>query len=267
MIRIWLASAVILTLLAGCGGSEKEAETTAQAVRIGVDPDYPPFEFVDEENGQIVGFDIDLMKEICEANDWTCRFKKVPFEKLIVDLVEGDIDVIISAMTITPQRQALVAFSDPYYLSGQCIIVRKDDSTTGDVSDLRGRRVGVQAGSTGEQVAKSTDGALVFSYQDMGLAFDDLLAGNLDGILDDCPYARYLIRDHEDLQLAAVGLQAEFYGIALRTNDTERLEQVNNTLATLLGQGAFERLHLKWFGYPLLDVPATDSTSVDTTQP
>lgn len=250
----------MLMLLVGCSESgDRSEDNDSQSLRVGIDPDYPPFEYVEASSGQVVGFDVDLMQTVCAANGWSCRFRQTPFERLIVDLIEKKVDVVISAMTITPRREALVAFSDPYYLSGRCVVVRADDSSITEESDLRGRRVGVQVGSTGERLAKNTDGALVFSYTDMGEAFDALTEGQLDAIVDDCPYVRYRTAGRDDFRLALVGLDAEYYGIAVRLEDTTRLTAINDALAELIGRGTFEDLHMKWFGYPLLDVPAVDS--------
>jgi len=255
-----IVTVLLGALWLGCSDSADRPDSSGRSLRIGVDPDYPPFEYVDTSSGQVVGFDIDLMEAICAHQGWTCRFRKSAFERLIVDLVEGKVDAVISAMTITARREALVAFSDPYYLSGRCVVIRADDSTVTHESHLRGRRVGVQVGSTGERLAKSTDGALVFSYTDMGEAFEALQTGQIDAIVDDCPYVRYRAAGREGFRLAIVGIDAEYYGIALRKEDTVRLSGINDALADLIGRGAFEELHLKWFGYPLLDVPAVDSS-------
>jgi len=250
----------MIMLVFGCSDStDRSEDNDTRSLRVGIDPDYPPFEYVEASSGRVVGFDVDLMQALCAANGWSCRFRQTPFERLIVDLIEKKVDVVISAMTITPRRRALVAFSDPYYLSGRCVVVRAADSSITEEKDLRGQRVGVQIGSTAERLAKYTDGALVFSYAEMGEAFDALAQGQLDAIVDDCPYVRYCTAGRADFRLALVGLDAEYYGIAVRLEDSARLTAINDALAELIGRGTFEELHGQWFGYPLLDVPAIDS--------
>jgi len=110
-----------------------------------------------------------------------------PFDGMIPGLNSGKYDVVISAMTITPARAAVVGFSQPYYLAGQTIAVPAADTAIQSASDLTGRRVGVQLGTTGELMAKGMEGWQVFSYDNIGTAFIDMANGNLDAVLNDFP--------------------------------------------------------------------------------
>ena len=238
---------------------KQQHQATSTELRVGLDPNYAPFE-IRNGAGDLVGFDIELMAEICRLAGWQARYVEITFGDLLAELTAGNIDVAISAMTITPQREVVVAFSDPYYLAGQTIAVPVEDSVTRFLSDLRGKRVGVQSGTTAEQLVKRTDGALIFPYRDIAAAFKDLSDGKLDAIVNDYPATRVLVDADSGLQIVGQMLNVEYYGIAVRRDDSKRLDRINSALAVLIGQGVHERLHNKWFGYPLLDIRGVDST-------
>ena len=151
---------VLLLACLGCSGGEDAAIAERTVLRIGTDATYPPFETVDTETGQPTGFDIDLVTAVCELKGWKPEFIVTPFDGIIPGLRSKKYDVVISAMTITPERAAVVNFSDPYYLAGQTIAVPLDDTLIQTVEDLVGKKVGVQLGTTGELMAKRSDEAI-----------------------------------------------------------------------------------------------------------
>jgi polar amino acid transport system substrate-binding protein len=228
---------------------------------VGIDPDYAPFEYVDSTDSAVIGFDVDLIARICEANRWQYEIVPTPFEALLQDVTLGRLDIGISAISITPERETLVAFSDPYYLSGQTIAVPLADSSIADPSDLRGKRVGVLRGTTGEALVKRYDGVLVYPYDEVGAALLDLVAGQLDAVLNDYPVTRHAMDRVAGARLLPVMVSTEYYGIAMRTTDTLRLRLLNDALAGLCGGYSYEQLHMKWFGYPLLDLAVPDSVA------
>ncbi|UCC44997.1 MAG: basic amino acid ABC transporter substrate-binding protein, partial [Candidatus Zixiibacteriota bacterium] len=191
-----LIVAVSILCLAGCGPDEQAEMSERTALRIGTDATYPPFETVNTETGQPEGFDIDLVTEICRVNGWQPEFIVTPFDGIIPGLRSKKYDLVISAMTITPERAAVVDFTNPYYLAGQTIAVPLDDSLTASVDDLLGKRVGVQLGTTGELMAKKIDGIHVFSFDNIGAAFIDMANGNLDAVLNDFPTTQSYISKH-----------------------------------------------------------------------
>ncbi len=259
MVRNFVIIVLVLAVLAGCAQKQESVPTDPGVVRIGVDSTYRPFEFVDSATGQLDGFDIDLITEICRINDWQYEFIPTPFQELISGLVEKRFDLAIGALTITPQRKVQVAFSDPYYLAGQCIVVPEQDSVTAGLADLRGKRVGVQSQSTGQDLAKRTDGALVYSFKTAEAAFLALLAGELDAVVNDLPAVREFMGRHDGARIVKAAVKAEYYGVAVRLDDLPRLREINHALALLFGDGRYESLHMKWFSYPPLDLPVADS--------
>lgn len=257
-----LLCVLCLLLFAGCGGEE---ETTAErtVLRIGTDATYPPFETVDPETGQPTGFDIDLVTAVCEINGWQPEFIVTPFDGIIPGLRSKKYDVVISAMTITPERAAVVNFTDPYYLAGQTIAVPLDDSLINGVDDLAGKRVGVQLGTTGELMAKKMDALHVFSYDNIGAAFIDMANGNLDAVLNDFPTSQAYINKHGTARTVGDILSTEYYGMAVRKTDDDLLGQLNGALDQLKTGGGYDELHVKWFGAPPAKGLAIDSTILE----
>jgi len=253
---------ILLFLALGCGGN-KEAEHSKQAtiLRIGTDATYPPFESINPATGRPAGFDIDLMTEICKFNGWKPQFIAVAFDSIIPGLTSGKYDVVISAMTITPQREVVVDFSDPYYIAGQSIAVPLEDTTIKGVVDLMGKKVGVQLGTTGEMMAKKMEGLHVFSYDNIGAAFNDMTNGNLHVVLNDYPTTKSFIKKMGTAKIVGEILSTEHYGIAVRKGDLELLDKINKGLEEIKQSGRFREIHIKWFESPWPEETLSDSTS------
>jgi len=249
-------------LLAACSGERQESDVRRTVLRVGTDATYPPFETVDPETGQPTGFDIDLVTALCRANGWQPQFIVTPFDGIIPGLRSKKYDVVISAMTITPERAAVVDFTDPYYLAGQTIAVPLDDTTIHSVDDLVGKRVGVQLGTTGELMAKKMDGLHVYSFDNIGAAFIDMANGNLDAVLNDFPTSRAYIKKHSTAKTVGDILSTEYYGMAVRKGDQDLLEALNRALAEFKESG-YDELHVKWFGTPPARGLAPDSTFLE----
>lgn len=231
----------------GGGDSSGFAKIESKGVlRIGTDATYPPFEFNDDKTGQLVGFDIDLMKAICGKLKLKPEFIVVPFGGIIAGLRSDKYDCVISAMTITPERREAVDFTIPYYEAGQTIAVPLADSTTKSLDDLKGKRIGVQLGTTGEMMAKKIEGAQVISFNNIGAAFIDMENGHLDAVLNDAPTSRRAIKVRGTAKIVGPLLSAENYGIAVAQSDKELLEALNKALQTLLDNGLVDSLNSVW---------------------
>ena len=257
----WLpVSAIVLLLLTHCGQQETVTQQDRQVLRVGTDATYPPFETVNTRSGEPDGFDIDLMTAICRLNGWQPQFIVTPFDGMIPGLTARKYDAAISAITITPERAAVVAFSEPYYLAGQTIAVPLEDTSIIGPEDLRGKRVGVQLGTTGEIMAKRMDGVHVFSFDNIGAAFIDMANGNLDAVLNDFPTTQAYISAHGTARTVGDVLSTEHYGIATRIADSLLRAEINQALADLRETGVYDSLHVKWFGV----LPVHVDTPTDT---
>ena len=240
---------MIAALIACAGGGEDSAFAKIRSkgiLRIGTDATYPPFEFNDNKSGQLVGFDIDLMKAICGRLKLKPEFIVVPFGGIIAGLRSNIYDCVISAMTITPERLAAVDFTIPYYEAGQTIAVPLADTAISSPDDLKGKKIGVQLGTTGEIMAKSIEGAQVISFDNIGAAFIDMENGHLDAVLNDAPTSRRAIRVRGNAKIVGPLLSAESYGIAVANTNKDLLAALNEALQELIDEGLTDSLNGIW---------------------
>ncbi len=248
MKRLLFYLIICIGFLSGCTADQKEPLwKTSGILKIGTDATYPPFEMVNTESGQPEGFDIDIMKKICLINGWKPEFIVTPFDGIIPGLRGKKYDCIISAMSITPQRLAVVDFSESYYKAGQIIAVPLEDTTIKSVDDLRGLKVGAQLGTTGERYAKSLQGVTVFSFDNIGAAFIDMENGQIDAVLNDYPTTQEYIRLKGNAKTVGDLLSEESYGIAVRKGDTELLDKINSALSQISRSGEYDNIKSRWF--------------------
>ncbi|WP_229124224.1 transporter substrate-binding domain-containing protein [Halapricum desulfuricans] len=232
--------------IAGCSGGS-DSETLVP----GTNAAFAPFEF--EENGDIVGFDIDLAEEAIdragyEAGSWS----DLEFGSLIPSLNNGDIDLIAAGMTIEPDRQEQIDFTDPYWESNQSVLVQSDgDFQPEGESDLDGASVGVQGGTTGEGEAERLleEGVIAEDdlerYPNYVLAVEDLEGGNVDAVIVDQPVAKNFSAER-DVSVAFVIETGEQFGMGMRTDD-DRLAEINDALAEIREDRTYDELVAEWF--------------------
>ncbi len=250
MLSLVLAAGVLC--VHGCGNGDEidsfTRMTKSGVFRIGTDATYPPFETVDTKTGKVAGFDIDLMRAICAKYELKPEFIITPFDGIVPGLTTNKYDAVISAFTITPQRARRVMFSEPYYDAGQRIAVALDDTTITGLDDLKGKRLGVQLGTTGERMAQRISGAEIFSFENIGAAFLDMENGRLDAVINDEPTSRMIIFKRKSAKLVGERLSKEQYGIAVRKTDSTLIAKINRALTLLRKDGVLDSLQNKWFG-------------------
>lgn len=265
-IGLVLVGGMILSACAG-GATQAPAETapaveatempaaTAEAaepvekmkVRVAMDATWPPFESVDEATKEIVGFDVDLMKAIASDADLEVEFVNVPWDSLLAGMAQCQYDASISAMTITPERAEQFAFSEPYFAAGQVVTVGAENTDITGKDSLSGKTVGVQLGTTGDIEAQKISGATVKNYDDIGLAFQDLINGQIDAVIADNPLALgYIAQNEGKLKTAGDVFTDESYGIAVCKTNTELLARINEGLAAAQSAGVIDKLTDQW---------------------
>jgi polar amino acid transport system substrate-binding protein len=213
---------------------------------IGLEANYPPMESIDQ-NGNFTGIDIEIAKEIASDLKVKPEFKNISWDKLFDALLQGEVDILISAITITPERSEKMAFSDPYFNAGQVIVTTLNRNDIKGVNDLKGKKIGVQIDTTSETEAKKyTDPNLVISFQDYVLAKESLLKGEIDAIIIDYPAAIGIVSEEKNLIIVGEPFTQEFYGIALRKEDKTLLNKINQTLRRLKREGTIKEIEQKW---------------------
>jgi polar amino acid transport system substrate-binding protein len=235
-----------LTGLAGCtdGGGDDAG------VIPGTAPGFRPFEF--REDGELVGFDIDLLEAVADEAELTLgEWETTEFDTLIPSLQNEDIDVIAAAMTTTEDRDETIDFTDPYYNADQAVLVREDgDFQPSSFDDLEGRPVGAQSGTTGEgeiQGANWYDESNYNSYGSYVLAVEDLENGNIDAIVIDTPVAN-TFADDRPVEVALTVETGERYGFGIREDDDDLQSALNDGLETVMNDGTYEDITSEWFG-------------------
>lgn len=235
------------------GAPEGQSQVAGEVIRIGTDAAYPPFEELDED-GNFIGFDIDLMEAIAADAGFEIEWINAPFDTIFLALSEGEFDAVISASTITDEREEIIDFSDPYFVASQSISVGLDlEETVFGPEDLVGLRIGVQLGTTGELYAEEElEGVEIFSFDTAPLAFQALGQGNVDAVIVDTPTTEEILATNPDLEATIVGdpLTEEFYGIAVNEEFPELLEAINLSLENVIADGTYAEIFEEWFDVP-----------------
>lgn len=216
-------------------------------VRVATDATWPPFEMVDEASKEIIGFDIDLLKAVAEKGGFEVEFINVAFDPLLAGISQCQYDAAISAITITEERAKTMGFSDSYFAAGQVVTVRADNADITGKDSLAGKTVGAQIGTTGAIEVENISGATLKTYDDVGLAFLDLMNGQIDAVVADNPLALgYIGKNPDKLKTAGPVFTNEDYGIAVCKTNTELVAKINKGLAAVKADGLIDELTKKW---------------------
>ena len=207
---------------------------------------YPPFSFVDKQ-GQLAGFDIDLMNAIAAKEDLKTSGVVVDFTLLLEGVAQGIYDVAIAAISITEERQKDMLFSDPYFTMAHVVTVRQDNTAITGLDSLTNKVVAVETGSTSAAIVSQLPGVIVRNYADLTAGWDGLQIGIIDAVVSDNTIASYYVSKYPD-QLKIVGepFSPENYGIAVAKNKPELLEKINAGLNAVKNEGLIEQLTQKW---------------------
>ncbi|GKZ12746.1 transporter substrate-binding domain-containing protein [Haladaptatus sp. T7] len=239
-------------------------------IRIGSDIPYRPFEYR-TKTGELVGFDVDIANAVFEGQlDRNYEFVQTSFDTIIPSLNNGNFRVIMSAMTITPERSKQVDFSDPYFTAYQTVLILKNSDIT-SLQDLKGETVAVQKGTTGEAAAqdlkKQFNGDLTIdSYDQIPGAFSALGNNQAAAVINDNTVNAEFAQQNDNVTFLKgegaaqeqgkenappyLTLTVEEYGIAFRKNDDQLKNQVNDALSTIRDNGTYDELYNKYFQTP-----------------
>jgi len=236
------------TACAGGGGLFGAKERSP--LRVGVSLTYPPLIF--QTDGEIVGIEADLARLVGNALDRRIVFERYPFPELIGALERGEIDVIMSGMSITPERDERVRFTMPYMQVGQLALIRSSDiARFGRIHLIRrpGTRVGYKRGTTGERfVATKLTRSRSFAFDSVDSGVRSLRAGRIDYFIHDAPTVWRLAGDptSRDLQGLYHPLTDEHLAWAVRADNTQLLRLLNTSLAHFKREGLIEPIVDRW---------------------
>ncbi|AGF54916.1 MULTISPECIES: amino acid ABC transporter substrate-binding protein [Clostridium] len=258
--------AVIVTLgvsLVACGGSAQNKASEAKAgksaldkdeIVVGLDDTFVPMGFKNE-SGDIVGFDVDLANAVGKKLNKKIKFQPIDWSMKETELDNGNIDLIWNGYSITDERKQKVEFSKPY-LNNTQVIVTLADSNIKTKSDLKGKKVGAQNGSTAvdavekeADLMKSFNGGKLVTFEDNNAALMDLEAKRLDAIVVDEILARYYMkaRGQEKYKILTENFGSEQYGVGIKKGDTKFVEAFNKALNEVIADGTAGEISKKWF--------------------
>lgn len=218
-----------------------------------------PWEFQDAR-GEFVGFEIDLATEIAERMGRSIDIVNIPFNGLFSAVQSGRINIAVSSITITEKRLRSVAFAQPYYDSAQSLTVLSRSSATG-LSDMKGKVIGVDTGSTGDMWTTANQEKYGFDdirrFEGLAPAMLDLQTGRLDGYISDIPALEYFIKGKKQFKIIERIETGESYSMMM-AGDDPLSDEVDRIVGQLKQEGYLALLHEKWFG----TVPADTSSTV-----
>ena len=234
----------------GDGGAADEYDLVEPGkILVCSDIPYAPFEF--EEGASYTGFDVELMEAIGAELDLPVEFIDSGFESITngTAMVGGSCDIAASAITIRPDREENIDFSDGYFDADQSLMVKTDSGIT-SLADMDGLRLGVQSGTTGEAYAEDNApaGTEIVGFGESGQLFLAIEAGDIQGILQDLPVNAERMVGDDSLTVVETYPTGEVYGFAVKEEGKEALlEAVNDALATLRSNGTYDTIYDKWF--------------------
>lgn len=247
---------LVTSVLAACGqdknkAANNEAQGATNAAKktltVGMSADFPPYEFhIKDENGQdqIVGFDVEIAKEIAKDLGAELEIKDMRFDSLLNELDSGRIDLVISGLSPKPERAKQIDFSKIYYKAEQSIVSlaeNKDKYAT--MESLAGLKIGVQTSSIQEDMAKEIPGAKLTSLAKITDIIMQLKSGRVDVAILEGPVAESFVKNVEGLAItdAKAVTEDEGYVIGIKKGDKEMVDKVNATLDRLMQDGSIDK--------------------------
>jgi len=257
------AALVTGLVLAACGKKEPPAPAPApvasapapapaKVYTVGTDAAYAPFESQNEK-GEIVGFDVEVVQAIAKKAGFEVKFVNTPWEGIFNALAQGDRDMVVSAVTITAERKQTMDFSAPYFDAAQLIAV-KESSKVAKFADLKKLKVGVQTGTTGDEAVTKLLGKTstnIKRFESTPLALKELESGGVDAVVADNGVVIHHVANNPGSKFKTVAdkeFVPEQYGFAFKKGNTELQAKVNKALAEIKADGTYAKIYEQYFG-------------------
>ena len=243
------------SLMAGllCAGLMLNAPAhAAKTYQVGTDAAYAPFESLNSKK-EVVGFDAEVIQAIAKKSGIQVKLVNTPWEGIFEALKNGERDIVISAVTITPERKQSLDFSEPYFEAKQLIAVA-NNSKISKFTDLKTLKVGVQTGTTGDEVVQKLQGKTspnIKRYESTPLAIKELQSGGVDAVVADNGVVVNYVANNASSKLKTIDdatFAKEFYGIAVKKGNKDLLDKLNKGLAGIKADGTYDKIYKKYFG-------------------
>lgn len=235
-------AAVLALALMGC--SSKEFKQDGKLI-IATNAEFQPFEYMD--GNQIVGIDVDMSNRIAKDLGRTLSIQNMNFDSVVPAISTGKADLGVAGLTKDPTRAKSVDFSDPYYDASQVIIIKADNTAVTGKDSLKGKKIAVQKGTTGDDLAtKITGDANVVRFNASTDAVTELKNGKVDAMIIDNFPAKTFVKQNTDLKIVGGALTSEKYCIAVRKGNEKLLAAVNKSIASLKSSGELDSIVKKY---------------------
>ena len=232
-----LAGAMAVTFAAAFSGCSKNSEKTTLV--MATNAEFPPYEY--REGDSIIGIDVEIARAIAEDMGLELVIEDMAFDSVIAAVQSGKADIGIAGLTVDEDRLVNVNFSEPYTTAAQVVII-KETSAVASPDDLAGKKIGVQIGTTGAMYAEDIEDAVVEQYNKGFEAVQALLQDKIDAVIIDREPAKVFVSQNEGLIILDEEFTVEDYAIAIAKDNTELLDKVNSSLASLKSSGKLQEI-------------------------
>ena len=271
-----LVTMAALLTLAGCSNGQDdasddatqviaEAETTGEVLRIGTEGAYAPFNYTNAD-GTLGGFDVDIANALCADMKMTCEITAQDWDGIIPGLKAGKYDAIVAAMSVTPEREQQVSFTEPYFSNTLVFLAKKDSSfDPSNSSDINANSIAAQRSTISSQwFEKAYPDADMKLYDTLSNAFLDLGSNRVDAMVSDKLPALEWLGSTSGSQYGLKGEEIDIndnFAIAVRPGDALQAK-LNQALANIKANGTYDDINQKYFAVP--KTSATEATETDT---
>jgi ABC-type amino acid transport substrate-binding protein len=256
LLALTMVFVLLLTAFAGCkkedakettGGTTEAAVAESPVLKkdvivVGTNAEFPPFEYMLNDGVTPDGFDMALIKEIGKKLGKQVKIENMDFDSVLA-AIGNKVDIAIAGLTVDEERLLQVDFSDTYFTAVQSIIVRENDDRIKSADDLKGKKIGVQLGTTGDYIATDDiEGATVERYKKAITAVLDLVNNRVDAVLIDSATAEALSKANKGTKVIKGDFDPEYYAIAIPKGDKALQDAINTALAEVKADGTFDKL-------------------------
>ena len=249
--KIAAATGLILFALGSAQAQNKE-------LVVGSSATYRPFAY-ENPNKEIVGYDVDIIKAVAQKAGVPIKIVNTPWTGIFAALNNGDVDLIISGVTINDKRKQSYDFTAPYFEARQLIAVPKDSSVK-TLKDLAGKKIGVVNGSTGDDIASRQFGKTnsdIRRFESTPVVISELVNNGLDAAIGDNGVISFRAQDHKQLKTVNdPSFPKEFFGIVVKQGNKALLDKLNAGLAAVKADGSYANIYKKWFNADAPVLPA-----------
>jgi polar amino acid transport system substrate-binding protein len=246
------ASATLLALALG------SAQAQNKELVVGSSATYRPFAY-ESPTKEIVGYDVDIIKAIAQKAGLQIKVVNTPWTGIFAALNNGDVDLVISGVTINDKRKQSYDFTMPYFEARQLIAVQKD-STVKSLKDLAGKKVGVVTGSTGDDTASREFGKTnpdIRRFESTPVVISELVNSGVDAAIGDNGVIAFRVQEHKQLKtINDPAFPKEYFGVVVKQGNKALLDKLNSGLSAIKADGSYAQIYKRWFQADAPTLPA-----------